>query len=51
MTIISRKKTVSAGRLYLVECESAGSRPAAVVTWYKNNKFMGKTDSKVRIFI
>ena len=41
--------TVSAGRLYLVECESAGSRPAAVVTWYKNNKFMGKTDSKVRI--
>ena len=43
---MSKRKTVSAGRLYLVECESAGSRPAAVVTWYKNNRFLGKTDSK-----
>ena len=46
---MSKKKTVSAGRLYLIECESAGARPAAVVTWYKNNRFLGKTDSKASL--
>jgi hypothetical protein len=46
--IVAKKESVSAGRLYRIECESSGSRPAAVVTWYRNKKFLGKTDSKVR---
>lgn len=44
---LTKKEPLSAGKYYRLECESGGSRPAAIVTWWKNNKFMGKTPSKI----
>lgn len=45
--IMPKRSMVSAGNKYEVECTTSGSRPAAVVTWWRNGKFLGRTDSKV----
>eukprot|EP00094_Tigriopus_californicus_P006982 TCALIF_06722-PB protein Name:"Similar to Nphs1 Nephrin (Rattus norvegicus)" AED:0.15 eAED:0.15 QI:0/0.73/0.56/0.93/0.46/0.5/16/48/873 len=45
--ILTKKEPLSAGKYYRLECESGGARPAAIVTWWKNNKFMGKAPSKI----
>ncbi|XP_055902155.1 protein turtle homolog A-like [Eupeodes corollae] len=36
--ILTKEKFVSADRTYDVECRSSGSKPAAIVTWWKGNK-------------
>ncbi len=48
--ITNDRGPLSAGKKYTLECAATGSRPAAVITWYKNGKFVGidKTQSKVR---
>lgn len=38
--ITSKKETISAGRKIEVSCRSIGSRPPAIITWYKNNKLL-----------
>lgn len=46
--IVGGREPVSAEKPLKIECRSSGSRPAAVITWYKNNKFMGPAlESKV----
>ena len=44
---MSKREPLSAGRDYLLECRSYGSRPPATVTWWKNSKFMNKAESQV----
>ena len=46
--ITSKREPLSAGRDYLLECKSYGSRPPATITWWKNSKFMKKAESQVR---
>ena len=45
--ITSKREPLSAGRDYLLECKSYGSRPPATITWWKNSKFMKKAESQV----
>ena len=48
VSILSKREPLSAGKQYWLECRSFGSRPSAVITWWKGDKFMGKMESKVR---
>ncbi|XP_055382348.1 protein turtle homolog A [Condylostylus longicornis] len=36
--ILTKEKFVSAERTYDIECKSSGSKPAAMITWWKGNK-------------
>ncbi|KAK6638830.1 hypothetical protein RUM43_007099 [Polyplax serrata] len=36
--ILTKERTVSADKKYEVECRTSGSRPEAVITWWKGNK-------------
>lgn len=38
VNIVTKEKQVSADKRYEVECKTAGSRPEAYVTWWKNNR-------------
>lgn len=38
MHITTREKFVSAEKRYDVECKSSGSRPEAVITWWKGSR-------------
>lgn len=47
--IHATKTPLVADMTYDIVCDSAGSRPPAVVTWYKNNHRLKKV--KVRVYI
>lgn len=36
--ILTKEPIVSADKKYEVECRTSGSKPDAVITWYKGNK-------------
>ncbi|XP_047114831.1 neural cell adhesion molecule 2 isoform X1 [Schistocerca piceifrons] len=38
VNILTREKAVSADRRYEVECKSSGSRPEAIITWWKGSR-------------
>ncbi|XP_015585249.1 hemicentin-1 isoform X2 [Cephus cinctus] len=40
--ILTKEPKVSADKKYTVECRTAGSRPEAVITWWKGNKQLKK---------
>uniref|UniRef100_A0A0K8U830 Hemicentin-1 n=1 Tax=Bactrocera latifrons TaxID=174628 RepID=A0A0K8U830_BACLA len=40
--IMTKDRFVSADRTYDIECKSSGSKPAAVITWWRNNKQLKK---------
>ncbi|TDG44787.1 hypothetical protein AWZ03_008761 [Drosophila navojoa] len=40
--ILTKDRFVSADRTYDIECKSSGSKPAAVITWWKSNKQLKK---------
>ncbi|XP_044730222.1 neural cell adhesion molecule 1 [Chrysoperla carnea] len=37
VTILTKEKSISADKRYEVECRTSGSRPEAVITWWKGN--------------
>ncbi|XP_012285422.1 nephrin [Orussus abietinus] len=39
-------KSLLAGKHYTVECETTGSRPSAVITWYKGHRAMMHTEEQ-----
>lgn len=51
--ILTKEKKVRADKKYEVECKATGSKPEAVVTWWKANEQMTntKTVSSVTNFI
>ncbi|KAI5707143.1 hypothetical protein M8J75_014966 [Diaphorina citri] len=44
--IMFEHQVLDADQRYRLSCESAGSRPPAVITWYKNGKIFQLTDTK-----
>ncbi|KAL5283989.1 hypothetical protein ACFFRR_006326 [Megaselia abdita] len=42
VVISTKEKNVSADKTYDVECKASGSKPAAVITWWKGNKQLKK---------
>lgn len=51
VNILTKEKYLSADKRYEIECKAIGSRPEAYVTWWKNNKHLGKTAKNVSNFI
>jgi hypothetical protein len=51
--ILSKELPLVADRRYDVSCESAGSRPPAVITWYKGKRQLRrvKVRAEPRVFI
>ena len=45
--IVSKREPLSAGKDYLLQCRSYGSRPPATITWWRNTKFLNKAESQV----
>ncbi|CAM1302386.1 Uncharacterised protein g3247 [Pycnogonum litorale] len=45
--IISKRKQLSAGKQIKIVCESTGSRPPAIITWWKGNKKMKSAEETV----
>ena len=48
VSILEPVEPFSLSRPATVECRSVGSRPPAIVTWWKRGKFMGKPTEEVR---
>ena len=44
--ILTKREPLSAGRDFLLECKSHGSRPPATITWWKNSKFLNNAESQ-----
>ncbi|CAH1393936.1 unnamed protein product [Nezara viridula] len=42
VNIVSKPERLVAGNRYEISCESAGSRPPAVITWYKGKRLLRK---------
>ncbi|XP_054746887.1 uncharacterized protein LOC129252242 [Anastrepha obliqua] len=40
--IMTKDRPISADRTYDIECKSSGSKPPAVITWWRNNKQLKK---------
>lgn len=38
VTILTKEKQVSADKRYEVECKTSGSRPEAIITWWKGSR-------------
>lgn len=49
--ILTKELKVSADKKYAVECSSMGSRPAAVITWWKDNKQITQVVQNVSIHL
>ena len=49
--IQSKREPLSAGKDYVLECTSHGSRPPATITWWKNSKFLNNAESQVSTFL
>ena len=47
VSIISKREPLSSDKSYWLECKTFGSRPPAIITWWKGDKFVGKTDQQV----
>jgi CD80-like C2-set immunoglobulin domain len=47
--ITTREKFVSAEKRYDVECKSSGSRPEAVLTWWKGSRQIKRMAKNVSI--
>lgn len=47
--ILTKESRVSAGKNYEVECRTSGSRPDAVITWWKANKPIKKMAQTVSL--
>ena len=45
--ILTKEREISADRRYDVECRSIGSRPEAVITWWKGNRQMKRISKNV----
>lgn len=45
--ILTKEREISADRRYEVECRSIGSRPEAVITWWKGNRQMKRISKNV----
>ena len=50
VSITSKREPLSADKPYWLECKTFGSRPPAIITWWKGDKFVGKTEQQVIIF-
>lgn len=48
--ITTREKFVSAEKRYDVECKSSGSRPEAVLTWWKGSRQIKRMAKNVSAF-
>lgn len=49
--ITTREKFVSAEKRYEVECKSSGSRPEAMITWWKGSRQIKRMAKNVSIFV
>lgn len=45
--ILTKDRFVSADRTYDVECKSSGSKPPALITWWKGSKQLKKLTKNV----
>ena len=50
MHITTREKFVSAEKRYDVECKSSGSRPEAMITWWKGSRQIKRMAKNVSIY-
>lgn len=48
--LLGAHQPLSAGRRYDLLCQSAGSRPPAVITWWRDGQRLEKTTETVRIY-
>lgn len=48
-TILKTQTPLVADRRYEVTCESAGSRPPAIITWYKGKRQLRRTKVSVTL--
>lgn len=49
VVILTKEKQVSAERRYEVECRTTGSRPDAVITWWKGSRSVKRIAKSVSI--
>jgi len=49
--ILTKDRFVSADRTYDIECKSSGSKPAALISWWKANKQLKKQTKNVSFLI
>lgn len=47
VNILTQEKFVSADKRYEVECRTAGSRPEAIITWWKGSRHLKKLTKNV----
>lgn len=47
--LLGAHQPLSAGRRYDLLCQSAGSRPPAVITWWRDGQRLEKTTETVRV--
>jgi hypothetical protein len=47
VSIVDPMEPFSISRAAIIECRSVGSRPPAIITWWKRGKFMGKATEEV----
>lgn len=47
VNILTKEKHVSADKRYEVECRTSGSRPEAVITWWKGSRPVKKLAKNV----
>lgn len=48
--LLGAHQPLSAGRRYDLLCQSAGSRPPAVITWWRDGQRLEKTTETVSLF-
>lgn len=51
VNILTQEKYVSADKRYEVECRTSGSRPDAVITWWKGTRPVKRLAKNVSIMI
>jgi hypothetical protein len=49
--ITTKDKQLSADKRYDVECKSSGSRPEAVITWWKNSRQIKRITKNVSFYL
>lgn len=49
MNILTKEKQVSADKRYEVECRTSGSRPEAIITWWKGSRPVKRLAKNVSI--
>lgn len=51
VSILTKEKHVSADKRYEVECRTSGSRPDAVITWWKGSRPVKRLAKNVSRFV